>query len=56
MCSERVPGRLLHWHAKTDAFFNSSFVLFARLWNDLPEDIQLIYLPGHFRHKVTELF
>ena len=52
--SNHAPGRLLHWTARTQAFFNSPFVHFTRLWNDLPLDLQEIPSVQCFRKRLSE--
>lgn len=52
--STRAPGRLLHWTAKTQTFYNSPFVHFTRLWNDLPLDLQEIPSVRSFRKRLSD--
>ena len=52
--SSHAPGRLLHWTARTQTFFNSPFVHFARLWNDLPADLQEISSVKTFRKRLSD--
>ena len=54
--SRRVDGRLLHWTAKSNIFFNSVFVEFPRLWNLLPHHLQQIICPKKFRREVIAHF
>ena len=52
--SDRCVGRLIHWKAKTNTFLNSTFVIFPRLWEQLPLHIQQSSTATDFKAQLTK--